>query len=187
MPAYLGSEGVMLNAASEIQNDGTVLEKLIKRTISTYENPYLSEVGNHAFANCSSLISVNLPQVTTIGGNAFRSCSSLTTANLPQVTTIGSSAFGYCTSLAVVSLSQVTLIRSYAFRNCYNLLSLYLLGSSVPTLTSTTAFTSTPILFYTTSTGGVYGSIYVPASLHFNYIGATNWSAFSSRIVSVGD
>ena len=165
MPAYLGSEGVMLNAALEIQNDGAVLEKLIKRTISTYENPYLSEVGDYAFAYCRSLTSVNLPQATSIGKAAFYGCTSLASIDLPLITTIV----------------------SYAFRNCYNLLSLYLLGYSIPILTSINAFYLTPISTYTTSTGGIYGSIYVPASLYSSYLTATNWSIYSSRIVSIGD
>ena len=44
---------------------------------------------------------------------------------------------------------------------------------------------STPISNYTSSTGGVYGSIYVPASLYNDYVTDTNWSAYSARIVSV--
>ena len=76
------------------------------------------------------------------------------------------------------------MISSYAFAYCYNLLSVYLLGSSIPLITSTT-FSSTPIAGYTTSTDGVYGSIYVPASLYNDYISATNWSVYSARIVSV--
>ena len=90
-----------------------------------------------------------------------------------------------CTNLTTVSLSACTSIDTYAFRSCYNLLSLYLLGSSIPTLASTNAFISTPISAYTTSTGGVYGSIYVPSSLYNSYLTATNWSQFSSRFVSV--
>ena len=49
----------------------------------------------------------------------------------------------------------------------------------------TSTFTSTPIAGYTTSTGGVYGSIFVPASLYDRYISATNWVTYSSRFVSV--
>lgn len=209
MPAYLGSEGVTLNAALEIENDGTVLEELIKRTISTYENPYLSEVRSHAFLYCSLLTSVNLPQVTsigdyafrncgdltsidlplatTIGNSAFYSCKSLTSIDLPQATTIGSNAFCYCHSLASINLPQVTTIGSAAFRYCSILLSLYLLGSSVPTLSSIDAFNFTPISGNTALTSGVYGSIYVPASLYNDYLIASNWSVYSSRIVSVGD
>lgn len=100
---------------------------------------------------------------TFIGSSAFRNCYSLTTASFPALSDICASAFLYC----------------------YNLISLYLLGSSVVRLTTYSAFNSTPIAGYTTSTGGVYGSIYVPSSLYATYITSTNWARFSSRFVSV--
>jgi len=59
------------------------------------------------------------------------------------------------------------------------------MGSSVCTLSNVNAFTSTPISNYTTSTGGVHGSIYVPASLYDTYIASTNWATYSARFVSV--
>jgi hypothetical protein len=46
--------------------------------------------------------------------------------------------------------------------------------TSVPTLRYSNAFSSTPIAGYTTSTGGIYGSIYVPASLYESFKTATN-------------
>jgi hypothetical protein len=62
-------------------------------------------------------------------------------------------------------------------------MSLYLLGSSVVTLSSTNAFKSTPIEsdLYT----GLYGSIYVPNDLSNAYRTATNWEAYADRIVGV--
>jgi hypothetical protein len=46
-------------------------------------------------------------------------------------------------------------------------------------------FYSTPIGGRTTSTGGVYGSVFVPSSLYSSFITATNWTSISARIVSV--
>ena len=71
------------------------------------------------------------------------------------------------------------------FSKCYNLLSVYLNVSSVTALSNVNAFISTPISDYTTSTGGVYGSIFVPTSLYSSFISATNWATYSSRIVSM--
>ena len=102
-----------------------------------------------------------------------------------NINQVGSHAFEYCPSLTSINLPQVTTIGSYAFASCYNLLTLSLPGNSVVSLASTTVFNSTPISTYTTSTGGVYGSIYVPASLYNSYITATNWSVYSARIVSI--
>lgn len=41
------------------------------------------------------------------------------------------------------------------------------------------------IMVQGTSTGGIYGSIYVPASLLASYKTATNWITYSSRFVGV--
>ena len=146
--------------------------------------PAATTIGNYAFCSCYSLTSVSLPVATTIGSSAFYNCSSLTSVNLPVATTIGNYAFYNCSSLTSVSLPAATTIGDDAFRYCYNLLSLYLLGSSILTLQGSSAFWSTPISGYTTATGGVYGSIYVPSSLYNSYLTATNWSIFSSRFVS---
>ena len=89
--------------------------------------------------------------------------------------------------MTTASFPKVTVIGSSAFNHCHNLLSLYLLGSSIPTLSNINAFGNTPISTYTTSTGGVYGSIFVPESLYSNYIAATRWSTYSARIVSLTD
>ena len=154
-------------------------------SLTSVSLPQATTIGTNAFANCYSLASINSPQVTTIGSYAFSYCSSLTSVNLPQATSIGAGAFANCYSLASINSPQVTSIGAGAFYACYNLLSLYLLGSSIPTLPNINAFQSTPISDYTTSTSGVYGSIYVPASLYSSYITATNWSTYLARIVGM--
>ena len=153
--------------------------------IITVDFPACTTIGSYAFSVCLSLTTISFPACTTIGAYAFYSCRTLSTVNLPKCVAINMYTFYGCTNLTTVSLSACTSIDTYAFRSCYNLLSLYLLGSSIPTLASTNAFISTPISAYTTSTGGVYGSIYVPSSLYNSYLTATNWSQFSSRFVSV--
>lgn len=153
--------------------------------LTTASFPSATSIGMYAFRSCYSLITANFPNVTSIDNSVFYSCTALTTASFPNISYIGTSAFANCYSLTTISFPSATSICSYAFRNCYRLLSLYLLGSSVPTL-SIGAFYSTPIGDYTTSTGGVYGSVYVPASLYSSYLTETNWSDIAARIVSVG-
>lgn len=142
-------------------------------------------LGGSAFQNCGSLTTASMPDITFIGGGAFANCFNLTTVSMPSVKTIGTSAYSNCNQLNNVSFPNVSMISNYAFRYNYHLVSLYLMGSSMATLSGTSAFQSTPIAGYTASTGGVYGSIYVPASLYNSYLTATNWSAFSDRFVSV--
>ena len=172
--------------------------------------PNLISISNYAFSSCSKLTAVSLPRLSTLGANAFQGCSSLATVDLPEVTTVSGSAFYGCSRLqsahfplcgavfagafiSCFSLSAVTIagrsshscIYSSAFWKCYHLLNLTITGSSVAKLAATNAFLSTPISTYTTSTGGVNGSIYVPASLVDAYKSATNWAIYASRITSI--
>lgn len=140
-------------------------------------------IRSSAFAYCYALASINFPECTTIESIAFGYCSALTSVNFPACTTIGSNAFGYCSTLAVASFSSCNIIYMYAFRNCISLESLYLLSTSVCTLSSTNVFMSTPMSLSTYL--GYFGSIYVPSSLLFNYQTAKNWSVYSSRFVGV--
>ena len=154
-------------------------------SLTTASFPVCTTIGVHAFNGCTALTTASFPACKNIGTQAFISCTSLTSVSFPICTTIGGYAFQSCYSLTTVSFPTCTNIDAFAFRYCYNLLSLYLMGSSLCSLTAITAFTSTPISTYTTSTGGVSGSIYVPASLYNSYITATNWTTYSSRFVSV--
>ena len=73
-----------------------------------------------AFANCSGLISVTIPNsVTSIGDWAFEGCSGLTSVTIPNsVTSIGNGAFYYCTSLTSVTIpNSVTSIGEWT---CYH-------------------------------------------------------------------
>ena len=150
---------------SEISGGGGfTADDIAMRSISGDISGNATNISSYAFYNCSSLTTASFPSATSIGSYAFYNCHLLTIASFPSATSIGNSVFGYC----------------------YSFLSLYLLGSSVPTL-GTGAFVSTPIGGYTTSTGGVYGSIFVPSSLYNSYITATNWSLYSSRFASINN
>ena len=154
-------------------------------SLTTVSFPACTTISNFAFGHCYSLTTVSFPACTSIDSNVFYSCSRLATANFPVCRTIGAWAFYDCFSLTTASFPACTSIGSFVFLACFKLLSLYLTGSSYVTLAASTAFNSTPIGGYTTSTGGVYGRIYVPASMLNSYKTRTNWSYFSSRFVGV--
>ena len=63
-------------------------------------------IGASAFATCSGLTSITIPNsVTSIGANAFEGCSALTSISIPQsVTSIGSNAFDGCSALETISI-----------------------------------------------------------------------------------
>ena len=92
----------------------------------------VTEIGEWAFAYCSSLTEVTIPKsVTSIRAFAFRSCSSLTKVIIPEgVTSIGESAFQSCGSLTEVTIPKsVTSIESFAFCDCEALKTVYYGGT----------------------------------------------------------
>lgn len=96
------------------------------------------------------------------------------------VTTIGNNAFQYCSALTTVDFPAATSIGDYAFYNCSNLTTLILRSGTMATLSSTNAFTGTPIASGT-------GYIYVPASMVDSYKAASNWSTFAAQFRALED
>lgn len=82
------------------------------------------EIGNSAFAYCSDLTSIVIPDtVVYIDDYAFNYCSGLTSITIPDsVYSIGESAFTYCSSLPCILIpDSVTYIGDSAFNYCDNL------------------------------------------------------------------
>ena len=154
-------------------------------SLTSVSFPSCTFIGNYTFSSCTNLVSISFPACTSIDYAAFSNCYKLESAYFPVCSIVERYTFTKCSSLSTASFPSCIMIGSQAFYSCYNLLALYLMGSSVCSLVNINAFQSTPISNYTTSTGGVYGSIYVPASLLANYKTATNWVTYSNRMVGV--
>ena len=87
----------------------------------------VTSIGSHAFRDCISLTSINIPSsVTSIGEGAIQSCSSLTSINIPSsVTSIEGWAFYGCSSLTSINIpSSVTSIEEFTFWGCRSLTSI---------------------------------------------------------------
>ena len=86
----------------------------------------VTTIEDGAFADCTSLTSVTIPEsVTEIESYTFSDCTRLTSVTIPNgVTVIGWGAFEGCTSLTSVTIpDSVTTIRDSAFLGCTSLTS----------------------------------------------------------------
>lgn len=135
------SELVITDASGSNVNE---LDSLITREISgAYTNDRVTQIGEYAFANCTEITDINLPNVINIsynsfhgctklkaislphcqvaGGNSFYGCSNLEAVSLPSCHTLGTGALGSvfwgCSKLSQVSLPLVTTIMSFTFRD----------------------------------------------------------------------
>ena len=137
----------------------------------------VTSIGNSAFNDCTYLTAVTIgKKVTTIGTSAFTGCDRIKELTIPNsVTSIGDSAFRNCNKLSSVTIgNSVTSIGASAFRGDSVLASITCLGSTSPTITSTT--------FQNVKTGG---TLYVPSSsdgylewmlLSNYYLGKYSWT-----------
>ena len=112
----------------------SIVESSVTISGTTYT---VSSIGNSAFQDCTSLISITLPSntITTIGTNAFNGCTSLGTIDLPDsITTIGASAFANCSSLTEINLpNSITSIVSNLCSYCSALTEI-ILPNSITTI-----------------------------------------------------
>lgn len=89
-----------------------------------YKGKPVTEISKSAFANCSEITNIHIPDsVTSIGSGAFSGCTNITSIHIPDsVTFIGNSAFAGCTKLESIALPpQITSVEESTFEGCDNL------------------------------------------------------------------
>ena len=113
------TEQILTNTINAIINvskhqQGT-LANYIDRSITSFENSAITNIGENAFNSYETLTTVSLPNATSIGFNAFGYCSALTAVSLPNVTSIGDYAFCDNLALTTISLPKATSIGDHTF------------------------------------------------------------------------
>lgn len=86
--------------------------------LKTVDIPLITKLGSQAFANCFSLVNIELLKVTAIGVECFNGCSGLESVNLPQLKTAGNKAFIHCRKLVNIDLPNLTTIGEECFNSC---------------------------------------------------------------------
>jgi hypothetical protein len=67
----------------------------------------LYEISNRMFERCSNLTYIAIPDsISSIGDHAFENCTSLMSISGANVSKIGVSAFGWCSSLQTATFSN---------------------------------------------------------------------------------
>ena len=143
---------------------------------STYLGYPVTFIASRAFASCTSLTSVTIPNsVTSMGHSVFAGCTSLTGVVIPNsVTSIEAAAFAGCTSLtSVIVGNSVTSIRDSAFAGCTNLASVTI-GNSVITIGAQAFYRCTNLTNFTFlgNAPGLYADIKVGGFTQFYGVGA---------------
>ena len=177
------------------------LPQVIDKTITEITAEDLAgatSIDNYAFAYCSSLTSITIPDsVTSIKMHSFKECKKLTSVTIPNsVTSIGYGAFDQCTSLtSVIIPNSVTSIENYAFSGCTSLTSVMIgsgiksiksyslrIGSSTNKATITFLGITPPSLESYSLNANSLNKIIVPAGCGEAYKTATNWANLADYI-----
>ena len=122
---YTSTDGNVVTPYDANAFGANIIRNTYKDGVGTiiFDAPVTS-LGDLAFHQCSSLVSVTIPNtVTSIGDRAFWNCSSLSSITIPNgVESIGESAFYYCSSLNAITLpNSVKTIGRDAFGYCSSL------------------------------------------------------------------
>jgi hypothetical protein len=166
---------VVFNSSSSsipsFANDVSLEELTLPATIGV--------IANNAFEGCKSLRRVNgfgTASITTLPQRIFYDCSSLLSVTIPQsITSFGNSIFVGSSIMSITIPQNVTDLGRSAFQNCTYLKEVHLLPTTPPTISAGRGTYYDP--FKNTHPDLV---LYVPQGYLSVYQSATNWASFSS-------
>ncbi len=158
----------ILDAINELPEAGggdtSIADAFIARSFTEYYDDRTKIIGNHAFASCSYLTTVEFSVAIRVGSSAFYNCESLKTCIFPAVTSVGYSAFLLCTDLTTLDFSEKISIGSGAFADCSSLTALIIRSTKAVSTIDDGAFIGSSIENGT-------GYVYVPRALVDSYKG----------------
>ena len=129
---------------------------------------YVQEIGEEAFRGCTKLHSIDFADgqnLLSIGQYAFYNCSTLVSVTVPEgVQTLGAYAFYNNSSLVKIKLpSTLNVIGNYAFGNCQQLMKMNVAAYAPPTVSSNTFYSvpRTATVYVPESAINTYKSTYI--------------------------
>ena len=129
---------------------------------------YVQEFGNEAFSGCVKLHSIDFADgqnLLSIGQYAFYNCSTLVSVTVPEgVQTLGAYAFYNNASLVKIKLpSTLNVIGNYAFGKCQQLMKMNVAAYAPPTVSSNTFYSvpRTATVYVPESAINTYKSTYI--------------------------
>lgn len=145
-----------------------------------YENTTYSvkSIGKSAFASCSNMYSVTIPNsITSIGVGAFYGCGKLSKIQLPNsVTAIGNNAFMRCFNLKTINIpASCNAIGEGAFSACTGLVSIHVYNSNPSNINLGASVFSSNVPISTCI-------LYVPKGTKSLYEVADQWKDFTNII-----
>ena len=200
---YCEEDIVVTIDESLFDQDYTIEDALITRTLTSYTNNRVKEVGERAFQGFISLKSVEFNNVENIATYAFYSCSGLTELNFPKATTIVGNAFTGCSSVMIAKFESLTEIKTDILRSLAAMRVAYIplvksiagapfadctgLEAIIITQTDTVASLASTNAFVRSGIANGTGYVYVPDALVDQYKSATNWSTFATQIKGLNE
>ena len=113
-------------AGTEYVGDIVIPESITTESGKTYA---VTAIGHYAFASCTEVTSITLPNtILSFGACAFSYCTGLTTFSMPNsLVSIGESCFDWCTGLTELSFPEtLRSIGNRAFYLCRNLADIHI-------------------------------------------------------------
>ena len=130
----------------ETMGEQACLDALVARTLTSFEDDGITKVGMYCLQHCPTLTDVKLSACRDVDSQGITDCP----------------------NLEVVDIQGTGTINNNAFNGDYRLAHLLLRGSTMTTLSSISAFNSTPII-------AKRGAVYVDAELVDTYKSNNTW------------
>lgn len=108
-----------MNSIDEL-GEQVVFDQIISRSITSFEDDTITQIGYGVFGYCLNLSSFSAPNVETIGEYSFQ-YTPIQSISFPKLTNIGEGAFSSCEQLRDINMPLLSTCGDRAFATCANL------------------------------------------------------------------